>query len=189
MSHGNYINGQQAELAIRTIETLLANPPRRRVPASQLLNCIARDAYAAVLRDDAEAIAALPTMVQFKAHPVRSQSYPGAWRLVVIAKSCGAWGSFMGAPCCETRAQGMAEMINGPAPLLTNPAEVPPASLPSKVSLAHHLGVLGAMFGRKSQTSRVSCHPSAADGKRSSYHNERSNAPSGDLNCASSPAA
>ena len=119
---GNHVAGRRAETAIRTVEALLANPPRRRVPASFLLNQIAQDALAAALRDDAEAVANLPVRVQFRAIAVPSRTRIGRWRLIVIAQACGAWGHYTsGLINSEGFARGVAEMINGPAPVPAAP--------------------------------------------------------------------
>lgn len=195
MSHGNMVNGQRHELALRVTEALLANPPRRRVPASILLNQIAQDALAAVLRDDTQAVAELPTTVRFRAVAVPSQTFTGRWRLIVIAKACGAWGSHTsGLINGESFARGLAEMINGPAPVITKPAnsDTPLSTVsPSTVQSAVWVGVLDALCGawkaKRGVTAR-SKQPSAA-AARSTPVTQSVIAPPGDINCALSPVA
>lgn len=203
---GRHATGNKRELTLQATEAAIDKP--KRVPASAFLNSIARDAMAAVLRDDSEAIANLPTMVGFRAYAVRSRRRVGCWRLIVIAKAYGAWGHCMSGPLAnrETVA-ALAEMINGPTPVaayapaastpnLTNLAKPSPSPVVS-TRLADRLGVLAAlfvaMFARR-QPVRAS-QPSAAAGAspnfpvRTSSECTKANTTAGSLNCASLPAA
>lgn len=140
---GRRVRGTHRELAMLTAERAL---DRKRLPASLLLNDIARDALAAICRNDAEAIINLPTSVQFRAH-VANSTLDGRWRLIIIARAHGAWGH------CKSGAMGdrasvvaMAEMINGPTgPSLTNRAEHKPLARVVSTQ-CDRLDVLAALY-------------------------------------------
>lgn len=195
---GRHAAGTKREIAILATESALDQP--KRMPASRLLNDIARDALAAVLRDDAIAIANLPTAVTFRAFVVKSHRRVGCWRLVITTKAHGAWGHCMSAPIASRElVAALAEMINGPVaipatPNLTNPAK-PSPSAPRSTWCADRLGVLAALydvlFGR--QTVRAA-QPSAAAGLQSApvqatNSQSKANTTAGGFNCASLPAA
>lgn len=190
---GRHAAGNKREIAILATETALdrRNAAPRRLPASRLLNDIARDALAAVLRDDAVAIANLPTTVTFRAFVVQSQRSAGHWRLVITTKAYGAWGHCMsGLIASHELATALAEMINGPD--LTNPVKPTPSV--ARSTCADRLGVLAALydvlFGR--HTARAA-QPSAAAGSPNDLlvktTSAKANTTTGSLNCASLPVA
>jgi len=119
---GRRVRGQRNELNLQATEAALdsRNTAPERIPASRLLNDIARDALAAVLRDDSEAIANLPTAVTFRAFVVQSRRHMGCWRLVITTKAYGAWGHCISALITSREwIAALAEMINGPAAVPT----------------------------------------------------------------------
>ena len=195
---GRRAAGTKREIAILATEAAIDKP--KRLPASRFLNDIARDALAAVLRDDAVAIADLPTVVVFRAFVVQSRRYTGYWRLIITTKAYGAWGHCKSGPIANRDlVVALAEMINGPAPApaatpnLTNPAKPTPSVSPS-TWCADRLGVLGALFitlfGR--WPARMSQPSAAAEAPLSTVRatNSRSNAKTdGDITCALSPSA
>lgn len=197
---GNRVRGQRHELTLRATEAALDRP--KRLPASRLLNDIARDALAAVLRDDAVAIANLPTAVIFRAFAVKSSRHPGCWRLVITTKAHGAWGHCMSGPIANRDlVVALVEMINGPAPApvttpnLTNSAEPNPSVHTASTRCADRLGVLAALFTalfvrptvrapRPSAAVEVSQSPVFATNSQS-----KANTTGSGLNCASSLSA
>lgn len=185
---GRHAAGTKRELTIMATEAALDKP--KRLPASRLLNDIARDALAAVFRDDALAIANLPTAVRFRAFVVQSK-HPGYWCLVITTKAHGAWGHCKsGALANHATVVALAEMINGPD--LTNPVKPTPSV--ARSTCADRLGVLAALydvlFGR--HTARAA-QPSAAAGSPNDLlvktTSAKANTAAGSLNCASLPAA
>lgn len=197
---GRHATGNKRELTLRATEAALDRP--KVLPASRLLNDIARDALAAVLRDDAVAIANLPTAVAFRAFAVKSSRHPGCWRLVITTKAHGAWGHCMSGPIANRDlVVALVEMINGPAsapvatPNFTNSAEPNPSVRAVSTQRADRLGVLAALFTalfvrptvrapRPSAAVEVSQSPVRATNSQS-----KANTTAGGLNCASSPAA
>lgn len=153
---GRRAAGTKREIAILATEAALDKP--KRLPASRFLNDIARDALAAVFRDDSEAIADLPTAVTFRAFVVKSRRHIGCWRLVITTKAYGAWGHCMSAPIANREwVAALAEMINGPAlaaapatavatPNHTNSAEPTPSVHTVSTRCADRLGALAARF-------------------------------------------
>jgi len=195
---GRHATGNKRELTLRATEAALDRP--KRLPASRLLNDIARDALAAVLRDDSAAIINLPTAVIFRAFVVTSRRYPGHWRLVITTKAHGAWGHCMSGPIANRDlVVALAEMINGPdaapvaIPNLTNPAKPTPSVHTVSTRCADRLGVLGALFVAlfMRPTVRTSQPSAAAETPQSTVLATNSNEANtaGGLNCASSPAA
>ena len=150
---GRRAAGTKREIAILATEAAIDKP--KRLPASRFLNDIARDALAAVFRDDSEAIANLPTAVTFRAFVVKSNRRIGCWRLIITTKAHGAWGHCMSAPIANREwVAALAEMINGPAPATaavatpnhTNSAEPTPSVHTVSTRCADRLGVLAALF-------------------------------------------
>lgn len=199
---GRHAAGNKREIAILATETALdrRNAAPKRLPASRILNDIARDALAAVLRDDAEAIANLPTNVAFRAFVVESRKVPGYWRLIITTKAYGAWGHCMsGLMPSRELATALAEMINGPmpaaAPNLTNVAKPTPSVHATSTWCADRFGVLAtlyvALFGRRA--ARASQPSAAAEPQtapvQKTNSQSKANTTAGGLNCASSPAA
>jgi len=202
---GRHAAGNKREIAILATETALdrRNAAPRRLPASRLLNDIARDALAAVLRDDAVAIANLPTTVTFRAFVVQSQRSAGHWRLVITTKAYGAWGHCMsGLIASHELATALAEMINGPqsptpagTPNLTNSAKPIPSVHTTSTWCTDRFGVLAtlyvALFGRRA--ARASQPSAAAEPQtapvQKTNSQSKANTTAGGLNCASSPAA
>lgn len=170
MTHGNHINGLRMEQAIQEVEQRLTIPSIR---PSKLLDLIAMDAVAAVFRDDAAAIAALPVTVHFKALAYPSRRYPGQWRLLVITQSQGAWGHHMSGPCPDYKhVEALAEMINGPVPstISANSAIPSEPAFPSTrwaVALAKK-GLLGKLL--RAMTPAAACGPLSAAERPSPFH-------------------
>lgn len=195
---GRHAAGTKREITILATEAALDKP--KRIPASHLLNDIARDALAAVLRDDAVAIANLPTAVIFRAFAVKSRRHPGCWRLVITTKAHGAWGHCMSGPIANRAwVTALAEMINGPVipaatPSFTNLAKPTPSVHPSTMG-ADRLGVLGTLLAAlfiKRLAARTFQPSAAAEAPPVRATNSRTKVnanTAGGLNCASSPAA
>jgi hypothetical protein len=199
---GRRAAGTKREIAILATEAALDKP--KRLPASRFLNDIARDALAAVFRDDSEAIADLPTAVTFRAFVVKSRRHIGCWRLVITTKAYGAWGHCMSAPIANHEwVAALAEMINGPAtataaaaaPNHTNSAEPTPSVHTVSTRCADRLGALAARFATLfvQRTVRAPQSSAAAEPQTAPVQNANSqskaNTAVGSLSCASLPTA
>ena len=199
---GNRVRGQRNEQTMQATETALDKP--KRIPSSPLLNSIARDALAAVFRDDSEAIANLPTAVTFRAFVVKSNRRIGCWRLIITTKAHGAWGHCMSAPIANREwVAALAEMINGPVvapapvatPNHTNSAEPTPSVHTVSTRCADRLGVLATRFAALfvQRTVRAPQPSAAAEPQTAPVQNANSqskaNTAVGSLNCASLPTA
>lgn len=203
---GRRAAGTKREIAILATEAALDKP--KRLPASRFLNDIARDALAAVFRDDSEAIANLPTAVTFRAFVVKSRRHISCWRLVITTKAYGAWGHCMSAPIANREwVAALAEMINGPAPAAapatapvatpnhTNSAEPTPSVHTVSTRCADRLGALAALFAALfvQRPARAPQPSAAAEPQTAPVQNANSqskaNTAVGSLSCASLPTA
>lgn len=199
---GRRAAGTKREIAILATEAALDKP--KRLPASRFLNDIARDALAAVFRDDSEAIANLPTAVTFRAFVVKSNRRIGCWRLIITTKAHGAWGHCMSAPIANREwVAALAEMINGPAtapapvatPNHTNSAEPTPSVHTVSTRSADRLGALATRFAALfvQRTVRAPQPSAAAEPQTAPVQNANSqskaNTAVGSLSCASLPTA